>query len=147
MKPSARLIADKMGALFLLNFVLVAIPIGSTVGVLLGIQGHRAATGQEPLFKPKEPTGPGGGPPKNDDGIKIEYYCDETIGISPPSQGDHYTLNPNPWGWDEGDPGSLCLNVCCSVTPRFDLTILTRCRSQRGTTKRTLQNPRHPNGQ
>jgi len=100
-----------MGALFLLNFVLVAIPIGATLGTLLGIQSQRAANGQEPLFKPDKPTGPGGGPPKNDDGIKVEYYCDETIGISPPSQGDHYTLNPNPWGWDEGDPGKLCLNV------------------------------------
>lgn len=81
-----------MGALSLLNFVLLAIPIGTTLGVLLGIQSHRLATGQEPLFKPDNPTdNPDGSPKKGDNGIKIEYYCDETIGISPASQGDHYT--------------------------------------------------------
>ena len=137
-----------MGALFLLNFVLVAIPIGTTLGVLLGIQGQRAASGQEPLFKPKHPEGPGGGPPKNDNGIKTEYYCDETIGISPPSLYDHYTLNPNPWGWDEGDPGKLCLNVRrATPRPRGHLSILTKCRSQRGTTKHTPPNRQLPNGQ
>lgn len=133
-----------MGALFLLNFVLVAIPIGTTLGVLLGIQSQRAANGQEPLFKPDHPTGPGGGPPKNDDGIKVEYYCDETIGISPPSQGDHYTLNPNPWGWDEGDPGKLCLNV--RRTAASHLSILTTRRSPHGTTRHIPPNPQRPNG-
>ena len=133
-----------MGALFLLNFVLVAIPIGSTLGVLLGLQSQRQANGQDPLFKPDKPTGPGGKPVPGDNGIEIEVHCDETLGISPPSQGDHYTckfrlyfvlfgywewkqnrrvtaannvtVNPNPWGWDEGDPGSLCLNVSLSTT-------------------------------
>lgn len=80
-----------MGALSLLNFVFLAVPIGSTVGVLVGLQSYRDANGQQPLFKPNRPNGPGGKPPPNDNGITIEYHCDETLGISPLSQGDHYT--------------------------------------------------------
>ncbi|KAF4119934.1 Glycosyl hydrolase family 12 [Geosmithia morbida] len=95
-----------MGALSLLNFVLVALPIGSTLGVLLGLQAHRDATGQEPLFKPTNPNTP----PKND-GITLVHKCNETVGISPASVGDKYTLNPNPWGWSEGEEGSICMDV------------------------------------
>ena len=101
-----------MGALSLLNFVLVAIPIGATLGTLLGIQSHRSASGQKPLFKPDhptDPTNPGGGgggggggwggpPKKGDNGITIESHCNETLGISPPSLGDHYTCKLM-WGW------------------------------------------------
>jgi hypothetical protein len=97
-----------MGLLWIINFVLLSIPIGATLGVLLGIQSHRAAAGEEPLFQPAPP-GPGEAP--DDDRITVKAYCNETIGISPPSQGDHYTLNPNPWGWVEGEAGSICLNV------------------------------------
>jgi hypothetical protein len=77
-----------MGLLWIINFVLLSIPIGATLGVLLGIQSHRAAAGEEPLFQPAPP-GPGEAP--DDDRITVKSYCNETIGISPPSQGDHYT--------------------------------------------------------
>jgi hypothetical protein len=86
-----------MGVLWLLNFVLIAFPIGTTVGILLGVQTHRIATGQAPLFR--------------DNGIKHKNYCQKTLGISPPSKYDHYTLNPNQWGLTEDTVGSLCINV------------------------------------
>jgi|SRR5688572_3869612 hypothetical protein len=66
-----------MGVLWLLNFVLIAFPIGTTVGILMGLQTHRIATGQSPLFV--------------DNGIKWKNYCQKTLGISPPSKYDHYT--------------------------------------------------------
>lgn len=86
-----------MGVLWLLNFVLIAFPVGTTVGILMGLQNHRIATGQSPLFV--------------DNGIKWKNYCDKTLGISPPSKGDHYTLNPNQWGVTADTVGSLCINV------------------------------------
>ncbi|CAM1501253.1 Fc.00g104150.m01.CDS01 [Cosmosporella sp. VM-42] len=82
---------------WLVNIGLLALPIGVTIGVLLGIEQHRVATGQSPLFR--------------DDGIKTERYCEKTIGIHPISTGLEYTLNPNQWNWNTGDPGSLCMNV------------------------------------
>jgi len=82
---------------WLLNFVLLAIPIGTTLGILLGVQTHRKATGQAPLFV--------------DNSVDHDQYCQKTVGISPPSKGEHFTLNPNQWGWDDGDPGHLCMNV------------------------------------
>lgn len=86
-----------MGVLWLLNIVLIAFPVCTTVGVLLGVQTHRVAIGKPPLFV--------------DNGIKSKSYCQKTLGISPPSKGDHYTLNPNQWGVKTGDEGSLCVNV------------------------------------
>ena len=72
-----------MGFLWLLNFVLIAFPIGATVGALLGLQTHRIATGQAPLFV--------------DNGIKSKSYCQKTLGISPPSKADHYTCKRRPF--------------------------------------------------
>ena len=66
-----------MGVLWLLNLVLIAFPVCTTVGVLLGVQTHRVAIGKPPLFV--------------DNGIKSKSYCQKTLGISPPSKGDHYT--------------------------------------------------------
>lgn len=71
-----------MGALWLINFVLIAFPIGTTVGVLMGMETHRTSTGQSPLFR--------------DNGIKTKGYCQKTIGISPPSKGEHYTRKKTP---------------------------------------------------
>jgi len=99
-----------MGALWLLNFVLLAIPIGTTLGVLLGLQASR----ESPLFEDYpgfgSGNGPGRGPLRDNRVTKQDPLCNENVGVSPLSQGDHYTLNPNPWGWSEGDPGFVCLN-------------------------------------
>ncbi|KAH7320773.1 concanavalin A-like lectin/glucanase domain-containing protein [Stachybotrys elegans] len=99
-----------MGALWLLNFVLLAIPIGTTLGVLLGLQASR----ESPLFE-GDPgfgsgNGPGRGPLRDNSVTKQDPLCNQNVGVSPLSQGDHYTLNPNPWGWTVGDPGNICLN-------------------------------------
>jgi hypothetical protein len=79
--------------LWLLNIVLVGIPIGTTAGVLVGLQAQRDANGQEPLFGDLPGYGGGGGAgtaPK-DNRITEEMFCDTSVGYSPPSQHDHYT--------------------------------------------------------
>ncbi|KAG9255594.1 concanavalin A-like lectin/glucanase domain-containing protein [Emericellopsis atlantica] len=117
-----------MGALSILSGVLALLPIICSLAVLIGLDVGRGPS-SPPLFSPEQPKGPDGKPLGN--GIKHKSYCDETIGISPPAVGDHYTLNPNPWNWKEGDDGSLCLNVTTfnnqtyptdSSAPEFSVT-------------------------
>lgn len=107
------------------NAGLLAIPIGATVGVLVGIESHRQATGQGPLFSSGGDGNPGNGGSStggtggggggttvgNGNGITISQYCQASYGISPPAKGTEYTLNPNQWGWTEGQPGALCMNI------------------------------------
>ncbi|CRK11639.1 xyloglucan-specific endo-beta-1 like protein [Verticillium longisporum] len=88
---------------FLVNVGLLGLPIAVTLGILFGLDQHRSATGQPPLWSPP-------GPPINN-GITEETYCQRAFGIHPESKGQEYTLNPNQWGWEEGEPGSLCMNV------------------------------------
>ncbi|KAF5003422.1 hypothetical protein FDECE_10019 [Fusarium decemcellulare] len=92
---------------FFVNFGLLALPIAITLGILLGLEAHREATGGPPLFKPEpDPT-----KPKKNNDVLTEQYCQKSFGVHPESDGQEYTLNPNQWGWDEGDKGSLCLYV------------------------------------
>ncbi|KAF7557061.1 hypothetical protein G7046_g6121 [Stylonectria norvegica] len=85
---------------WIVNFGLLALPIGTTLGVLLGMQSHRTATGQPNPFKPVP-----------DNKVTPVQSCEKAFGITPETTGLEYTLNPNQWGWTEGDPGHLCLNV------------------------------------
>lgn len=96
-----------MGVRFLVNFVLLALPIGITLGVLLGLQQHRDATGGGPIFGGDDDQ-PGKTPSNN----KLTHVqnCDKSFGIHPDSKGQNYTLNPNQWGWD-GKSGGLCMDV------------------------------------
>lgn len=82
---------------WLINVALLALPIAITLGVLFSIQTHRKSEGKPPLW--------------TDNGITEETYCQRAFGIHPESKGQEYTLNPNQWGWKEGDEGSLCMNV------------------------------------
>ena len=66
-----------MGLRSLVSFGLIAIPIGATLGILLGLDAHRSATGQSPLFQ--------------DDTVSINTYCQKAYGITPPSTGQQYT--------------------------------------------------------
>lgn len=66
-----------MGLRSLISFVLLAIPIGATLGILLGLDAHRTATGQQPLFQ--------------DNSVSIDTYCQKAYGITPPSTGQQYT--------------------------------------------------------
>lgn len=90
-----------VGIGFLVNAVLVAIPVGGSVGALMGIDAHRAATGQKPLFTGGTDdgsgsgvgsgTGGGSGSTPHDNGILIHSKCDLSYGIVPPSKTEQYT--------------------------------------------------------
>ncbi|PHH87320.1 hypothetical protein CDD83_9029 [Cordyceps sp. RAO-2017] len=85
---------------WLVNVGFLALPVAATLGILLGLQMHRQSTGQAPLF----------GPPRDNKRVE-KTYCQKSFGIHPDTRGLEYTLNPNQWAWDEGDPGFLCMNV------------------------------------
>ena len=91
-----------VGVGLLVNAVLVAIPIGGSVGALMGIDAHRAATGQKPLFTggtDEDSGGIGNGGSNNggsetvphDNGISRISKCDISYGIVPPSKTEQYT--------------------------------------------------------
>jgi hypothetical protein len=93
----------------IVNAVLVAIPVGGSVGALMGIDAHRAATGQKPLFTGgnntdgidsgssgtggSDSTGGGGGDHDTvtNNGVQHTQYCDLSWGITPPSKTEQYT--------------------------------------------------------
>ncbi|OWP00342.1 hypothetical protein B2J93_3753 [Marssonina coronariae] len=101
-----------MGARWLVNAVLLALPVGTTLGVLLGVDLHRHSTGQAPLFNDDTGSGVGGGGGSiSDNGVTTSQYCQKQVGASPGSKGVQYILNTNQWGWEEGTPGAMCMNV------------------------------------
>jgi hypothetical protein len=89
-----------LGVGLLVNAVLVAIPVGGSVGALMGIDAHRAATGQKPLFTGgtnDDGTSTGGGSdaiPHNN-GITTVQHCDLSYGIIPPSKTEQFTRESN----------------------------------------------------
>ncbi|KAL2761035.1 glycoside hydrolase family 12 protein [Sodiomyces alcalophilus JCM 7366] len=102
---------------WLVNASLLALPIAVTLGILFAIQTGREVAGKPPLFV--------------DNGITKAQYCQRSYGIHPESIGLEYTLNPNQWGWTEGEPGGLCMNVTSfnngtyatkSTAPEFSVT-------------------------
>ncbi|PVH74253.1 glycoside hydrolase family 12 protein [Cadophora sp. DSE1049] len=123
---------------WLVNAGLLILPVGTTIGVLLGVDSHRAATGQEPIFNtPNGGTGTGGGGGggntgnKGDDRVTSQLYCQKQVGVSPASSGVRFMLNPNQWGYTEGEPGAMCMNVTSlnngtystpSTAPPFSVT-------------------------
>lgn len=86
-----------VGVGLLINAVLVAIPVGGSVGALMGIDAHRAATGQKPLFTGgsndgfNSGTGGGSDATPHDNGITTVSHCDLSYGIIPPSKTEQYT--------------------------------------------------------
>ncbi|KAJ5252356.1 hypothetical protein N7489_002766 [Penicillium chrysogenum] len=117
----------------LVNAVLVAIPVGGSVGALLGIDAHRAATGQKPLFTGGnnddgigtgtggDSTGGGGGHDTiTNNGVQHTQYCELSYGITPPSKTEQYTLNPNQWGVKADTTGNgLCMNITTLVNQTY----------------------------
>ncbi|KAF6814717.1 xyloglucan-specific endoglucanase [Colletotrichum plurivorum] len=95
-----------LGFRWLVNFGLLALPIGVTLGILIGLEASRSANGDPPLF-----TNPDVPVPKPNNGITALVSCDKAMGLHPESKGQEYTLNPNQWGWTEGEDGLLCMNV------------------------------------
>lgn len=93
-----------MALRLLVNTGLLAIPIGGSVGTLLGIDAHRSATGQPPLFTSDGNSntgsgsggdstggGSGGSGSTTNNGVTNTQYCQNSYGISPPSDGQLYT--------------------------------------------------------
>jgi hypothetical protein len=73
---------------FLVNFGLLALPIAITLGVLIGLQSQREASGGPPLFKPDpKPTDR----IKKKNGILTEQHCQKSFGIHPETKGQEYT--------------------------------------------------------
>lgn len=75
---------------FVINFVLLALPIGITLGVLLGIDSQRKASGQEPLYQPGDNDGTGKAPKKGN-GFTPYTLCNKTYGLTPYTTGQQYT--------------------------------------------------------
>jgi hypothetical protein len=99
----------------LVNAILVAIPVGGSVGALLGIDAHRAATGQKPLFTGGnnndgtgtggDSTGGGGGHDTiTNNGVQHTQYCELSYGITPPSKTEQYTREYPRTSTDALDP-------------------------------------------
>ncbi|CAI7564273.1 unnamed protein product [Penicillium palitans] len=115
----------------IVNAVLVALPVGGSVGALMGIDAHRAATGQKPLFtgsnegtdsgSSSDSTGGGSGHDTvTNNGVQNTQYCELSWGITPPSKTEQYTLNPNQWGVTKDSTGNgLCMNVTTLVNQTY----------------------------
>lgn len=76
-----------MALQLLVNAGLLALPIGGSVGTLMGIDAHRQATGQRPLFY-NEISNDGS---ISRNGITNTRYCDLFNPITPKSNGQLYT--------------------------------------------------------
>lgn len=94
---------------WIVNAGLLAIPIGTTIGVLVGIDAQRQASGQQPLFSGGDngsSTGGdgglgnggsggnggngGGGSTPDDNGISWVESCKLAYGIDPTTKGQEY---------------------------------------------------------
>lgn len=92
-----------MALKLLLNAGLIAIPIGGSLGALFGIDAHRSATGQQPLFTGDSGSGGAGSPDigtgsnqtTSHNGVTTAIYCQDSYGIQVPSNGQQFTCK-----WD-----------------------------------------------
>ncbi|KAJ5595219.1 uncharacterized protein N7459_001427 [Penicillium hispanicum] len=119
-----------MALRLLVNAGLLVIPIGGSLGALFGIDAHRSATGQPPLFSNDNSDnagsgtgsgsgstggstggGSGGSGSTTNNGVTNTQYCELSYGISPPTDGEQFVLNPNQWGVTTSSSGALCMNV------------------------------------
>jgi hypothetical protein len=93
-----------MALKLLVNASLLVIPIGGSLGALFGIDAHRSANGQAPLFAGDGSDGSNGGSSggstgggsgaighTTNNGVTNSMYCQDSYGISPPSDGQLYT--------------------------------------------------------
>lgn len=80
----------------LVNGILLAIPIGGSLGVLFGIDAYRSNHGQTALFSgDTDGTGSGGstgsGGTTTNNGVNSTLYCQISYGITPASKGEQFT--------------------------------------------------------
>lgn len=83
-----------LGLTFLVNFALLVIPIGVTLGILFGIDAQRSASGDAPIYTP-QPSSVGGGNPDGgggtDNKLSTVMYCQKSYGITPDTKGQEFT--------------------------------------------------------
>lgn len=104
-----------LGFRWVVNFVLLAVPIGVTLGVLMGLDAGRSANGEKPLFT--EPDNPGTIPKNN--GITPMVSCDKAMGLHPLSKGQEYTRKPSPPFLSLSLPSRPCFRLAFSSASRF----------------------------
>lgn len=78
---------------WLVSAVFLALPIGSTIGILMGLQAYRHANGQPPPFSGDDGgnlpgTGGGNGGFKGKD--RVEMACDIATGLVPATKGESF---------------------------------------------------------
>ncbi|KAG5978912.1 hypothetical protein E4U55_005770 [Claviceps digitariae] len=96
---------------WLVTAIFLALPVGTTIGVLIGIQAINRANGKPPPLYSSDRTGglPGIIPVGKD---VVDMSCDTAEGIySKARDGLDFSLSANPWGWKKGDAGNICLMV------------------------------------
>ena len=79
---------------WLVNAGLLILPVGTTIGVLIGVDSQRAANGQKPIFNTPTGgtgTGSGGTGNKGDDRVTSQLFCQKQVGYTAPSSGIQYT--------------------------------------------------------
>ncbi|KAK2596113.1 hypothetical protein QQS21_006460 [Conoideocrella luteorostrata] len=92
---------------WLVSVALLALPIVTTFGVLLNWAAINHAGGRPLPFS--EHGGTDGLTPSAD---FVEMRCDESFGITSISKGNQeFSINANPWGWQKGQPGAICILV------------------------------------
>ncbi|KAG6007358.1 hypothetical protein E4U21_006062 [Claviceps maximensis] len=96
---------------WLISAIFLALPVGTTIGVLLGIQALNRANGKPPPLYSSDRSGglPGIFPSGKD---VVDITCDTADGIYAKAQdGLDFSLSANPWGWRKGDAGHICMMV------------------------------------
>ncbi|KAG5940104.1 hypothetical protein E4U53_007663 [Claviceps sorghi] len=96
---------------WLVNGIFLALPVGTTIGVLMGIQAINRANGKPPPLSGGDNGWlPGIGPVFGKD--HVDMSCDTSDGIYSKAQdGLDFSLSANPWGWKKGDDGHICMMV------------------------------------
>jgi hypothetical protein len=75
---------------WLVSALFLALPIGTTIGILLGLQAYNHANGQPPPFSGGDDGNglPGIGTPKGKDTVQMK--CDAAFGFDPKSKGQNF---------------------------------------------------------
>ncbi|KAG5916911.1 hypothetical protein E4U42_007456 [Claviceps africana] len=96
---------------WLVNGIFLALPVGTTIGVLMGIQAINRANGKPPPLSGGDNGWlPGVGPVFGKD--QIVMSCDTADGIYSKAQdGLDFSLSANPWGWKKDSEGNICMMV------------------------------------
>jgi len=87
----------KVNLRWVVDLSLLAFPAYTTLILLFIIQTALRSNGDDLLFV--------------DYAVTQNQFCQVQYGFRPATKHQYFTMNPNQWGWKEGEPGSLCMNV------------------------------------